>query len=246
MSYTKLTSCDQEGTLMHSSFQLQLVNSKLLYMCIIMQLLTGFWSISCGGATNFVDSNNISWESDSGYMTKGNTTTVNLNNSATSSTSLRFFPGSGTRKCYKLPMNYRSLASLILIRVNFVYKNYDGLQQPPLFSVSLGTAIAANINLAVKDPWVEEFIWQPNNREILLLCLNSVPNGGYPVISSIEIRPVPQGGYYSGMEDFANKLLRKCYRINCGYTNGSIRYDLCTMLTIRGDNMGGLKQIELC
>ncbi|KAK1420603.1 hypothetical protein QVD17_22325 [Tagetes erecta] len=198
LSYTKLTSCDQQG----------------------------FWSISCGGAMNFVDSNNISWEPDSGYITKGNTTTVNLNSSATSSTSLRFFPDSGTRKCYKLPMNYKALASLILVRANFVYKNYDGLQQPPLFSVSLGTAIAANINLAVKDPWVEEFIWQPNNREILLLCLNSVPNGGYPVISSIEIRPVPQGGYYSGMEDFANKLLRKCYRINCGYTNGSIRYPL--------------------
>ncbi|KAI3742040.1 hypothetical protein L1987_59719 [Smallanthus sonchifolius] len=198
LSYLKLTSCDQDG----------------------------FWSLSCGGATNFVDSSNISWEPDNSYITKGNTTTVNLNSSATSSTSLRFFPDSGTRKCYKLPMNYRSSSSLILIRANFVYKNYDGLQQPPLFYVSLGTAIAANINLAVKDPWVEEFIWQPDNREILLLCLNSVPNGGYPVISSIEIRPVPQGGYYSEMEGFANKLLRKCYRINCGYTNGSIRYPL--------------------
>ncbi|XP_076916390.1 putative LRR receptor-like serine/threonine-protein kinase At5g48740 [Bidens hawaiensis] len=196
--YSKLTSCDQEG----------------------------FWSLSCGGATNFIDSSNISWEPDNNYITKGNTTTVNLNGSATSSTSLRFFPDPGTRKCYKLPINYNSVSSLILIRVNFVYKNYDGLQQPPLFYVSLGTAIGANINLAVKDPWVEEFIWQPDNKEILLLCLNSVPNGGFPIISSIEIRPVLQGGYYSGMEGLENKLLRKRYRINCGYTNGSIRYPL--------------------
>ncbi|KAI7748262.1 hypothetical protein M8C21_000376 [Ambrosia artemisiifolia] len=200
LSYPKLTTCDQEG----------------------------FWSISCGGATNFVDSSNISWEPDASYIAKGNTTTVNLNDTVSSSTSLRFFPDPGTRKCYKLPlpMNYGSISSLILIRASFVYKNYDGLQQPPLFHVSLGTAIAANVKLAVKDPWVEEFIWQPDNRDVLLLCLNAVPNGGYPVISSIEIRPVPKGGYYSGMEGFENKLLRKRYRINCGYTNGSIRYPL--------------------
>lgn len=104
-----------------------------------------------------------------------------------------------------------------------MYKNYDGLQQPPMFSVSLGTAVSATINLSFKDPWIEEFIWQID-KETLLLCLNSIPNGGIPVISSIEIRPMPQGGYYNGMEDFTNKLLRKRYRINCGFTNGSIRY----------------------
>ncbi|KAJ9548012.1 hypothetical protein OSB04_020555 [Centaurea solstitialis] len=137
------------------------------------------------------------------------------------------FPGPGNRKCYKLPMNYTMFSSLILIRASFVYKNYDGLQQPPLFSVSLGTAVAANVNLSVKDPWVEEFIWQMDNKETIPLCLNSIPNGGFPVISSIEIRPIPQGGYYSGMDHFTSKLLKKCYRINCGYTNGSIRV-ICT------------------
>lgn len=119
-------------------------------------------------------------------------------------------------------MNY-TLSSLILIRATFVYKNYDGLEKPPLFFVSLGTAIAANINLSFKDPWIEEFILQPKNKEILSLCLISILNGGFPVISSIEIRPIPQRAYYSGMEDFAYTLLRKHYRINCGYTNGSIR-----------------------
>lgn len=113
-----------------------------------------------------------------------------------------------------------------------MYQNYDGLKQPPLFAVSLGTAVAADIYLSFKDPWIEEFIWQPNSKELLLLCLNSIRNGGFPVISSIEIRPIPQGAYYSGMEDFASKLIRKRYRINCGYTNGSIRYDLSTMLIV--------------
>ncbi|XP_024967603.1 probable LRR receptor-like serine/threonine-protein kinase At5g48740 [Cynara cardunculus var. scolymus] len=191
------------------------------YPNLILSDQNGFWSLSCGGATNFVDSANISWVSDNEYITKGNTTTVDFN------TSLRFFPDPGNRKCYKLPMNYTtSSSSLILVRANFVYKNYDGLEQPPLFSVSLGTAVAAFINLSFKDPWIEEFIWQQDNKDTLPLCLNSIPNGGFPVISSIEIRPIPQGGYYSGMDDFTNKLLQKRYRINCGYTNGSIRYPL--------------------
>ncbi|KAL4571911.1 hypothetical protein LXL04_018678 [Taraxacum kok-saghyz] len=189
-SYPNLISCDQEG----------------------------FWSLSCGSATNFIDSSNISWVSDYNYITKGNTTIVDSNES------IRFFPHPRSRNCYKLPLNYAS-SSLILIRVSFVYKNYDGLQQPPLFSVSFGTAIFATVNLSVKDPWVEEFIWRIE-KENVLLCLNSIPNGGIPVISSIEFRPTPQGGYYNGMEDFTNKLIRKRYRINCGFTNGSIRYPL--------------------
>ncbi|KAI3514536.1 hypothetical protein L1887_13027 [Cichorium endivia] len=188
----------------------------LSYPILISSDQEGFWSLSCGSATNFIDSSNISWVSDYGYITNGNTTTVNFNDS------IRFFPNPRNRNCYKLPINYSSSA-LILIRVNFVYKNYDGLQQPPLFSISLGTAISATINLSFKDPWVEEFIWRID-KETLSLCLNSLPNGGIPVISSIEIRPTPQGAYYNGMEDFTNKLLRKHNRINCGYSNGSIRY----------------------
>lgn len=193
-------------------------------------------SISCGGATNFVDSSNISWVSDNSYITEGNTTTVEFNESTASLTTLRFFPGPGNRKCYKIPINYTS-ASLMLVRATFVYQNYDGLKQPPLFTVSLGTAVAADIYLSFKDPWIEEFIWQPNSKELLLLCLNSIRNGGFPVISSIEIRPIPQGAYYSGMEDFASKLVRKRYRINCGYTNGSIRYDLSLMLIVVVNNV---------
>ncbi|XP_071699346.1 probable LRR receptor-like serine/threonine-protein kinase At5g48740 [Rutidosis leptorrhynchoides] len=187
--------------------------------------IKSFWSLSCGAATNFIDSSNISWVSDYNYITIGNTATVGFTSNVTPSTSIRFFPEPKIRKCYKLPMNYTS-SSLILIRATFVYKNYDGQEKPPSFFVSLGTAIAANINLSFKDPWVEELILQPKNKENLSFCLISIPNGGYPVISSIEIRPIPQRAYYSGMEDFANTLIRKHYRINCGYTNGSIRYPL--------------------
>lgn len=180
-------------------------------------------SLSCGGTASFVDSSNITWIPDSTYVTTGTTTTVNFTEGTSSSfIPIRFFPESKGRKCYWLPI--RNVSSLVLVRAQFVYKNYDGLAKAPAFSVSLGTAIATTVNLTNNDPWTEEFLW-PVNKDFLPLCLNSIPDGGFPVISSIEVRPLPQGAYNNGLQDSPNKSLRKCYRINCGYTNGSLRYE---------------------
>ncbi|XP_057965901.1 probable LRR receptor-like serine/threonine-protein kinase At5g48740 isoform X2 [Malania oleifera] len=201
--------------------------------CIWFLLFCGFWavafcmqdgflSLACGGDTSFVDSSNISWIPDDNYISTGNTTTIDSNGGNFSShVPVRFFPDSQGRRCYRLPV--KNVSSLVLVRTQFVYKNYDGLEKPPAFSVSLGTAITATVNLTNSDPWMEEFIW-PTNKDILPVCLHSIPDGGFPVISSLEIRPLPRGAYNSGIGDFPNKSLRKCYRINCGYMNGSLRY----------------------
>lgn len=176
---------------------------------------------------NFVDSSNITWTPDSTYVTTGTPSTVNFPEGNSSSIiPIRFFPESKGRKCYWLPI--KNVSSLVLVRTKFVYKNYDGLAKAPIFSVSLGTAIATTINLANADPWTEEFLW-PVNKDYLSLCLNSFPDGGFPVISSIEVRPLPEGAYASSLQDSPNKSLRKCYRINCGYTNGSLRYEFFTL-----------------
>ncbi|KAL8529069.1 hypothetical protein ACS0TY_006509 [Phlomoides rotata] len=184
----------------------------------------GFLSLTCGGNTNYIDSSNISWTPDGYYVTKGNTTTV-VFPEGTSSTNLpvRFFPDSSGRNCYRLPLQNSS--SLVLVRTQFVYKNYDGLGKPPVFSVSLGTAVTTTINLAHTDPWIEEFIW-PTDKDVLPLCFHSIPNGGFPVISSLELRPLPIGAYTSALGDSTDKLLRKSYRINCGYVDGPLRYPL--------------------
>lgn len=184
----------------------------------------GFLSLSCGATADFVDSTNISWVSDSTYVDTGNTTTIEfIEGTSSSHVPIRFFPDSKGRKCYRLPV--KNVSSVVLVRTQFVYKNYDGLAKPPAFSVSLGTAITTTANLTVSDPWTEEFVWSVN-QDILPLCLHALPGGGVPVISSLEVRPLPQRAYTSGMEDFPNKSLRKCYRINCGYANGSLRYPL--------------------
>ena len=178
---------------------------------------TGFLSISCGN-TSYIDSSKISWVPDGQYVSTGNITTIK---SSTSNVPIRYFPNTQGRQCYRLPVN--NVSSLVLVRAHFLYQNYDGLGKPPAFSVSLGRAITSTINLTTNDPWTEEFLWS-ENKETLSLCLLAIPDGGSPLISSIEIRPLPQGAYANGMGDFPNKSLRKSYRINCGYANGSLRY----------------------
>lgn len=185
----------------------------------------------CGEAEGYVDSsNNISWIPDAAYINIGNITTVDSSSQSSSGGGgggrrlpVRFFPDSLKRKCYKLPLNNNVSSSLVLVRTQFVYKNYDGLNKPPSFSVSLGRAITTTVNLANMDPWIEEFIW-PVDKHILLLCFHSIFGGGFPVISTIELRPLPQGAYtIISLADFPSKLLRKSYRINSGYIDGSLR-----------------------
>ncbi|CAI9107433.1 OLC1v1006783C1 [Oldenlandia corymbosa var. corymbosa] len=184
----------------------------------------GFLSLSCGGTTTYVDSSNISWIPDASYINVGNMTTVDyLDRSSSSRLPVRFFPDSLRSKCYRLPLS--NVSSVVLVRAQFVYKNYDGLDKPPEFSVSLGRAMTTTVNLANTDPWIEEFIW-PVDKGTLSLCFHSLPGGGVPVVSSLELRPLPQGAYSNGLADFPSKLLKKTYRINCGYVDGSLRYPI--------------------
>ncbi|CAH9074315.1 unnamed protein product [Cuscuta epithymum] len=178
----------------------------------------GFLSLSCGGTTSYVDPLNISWIPDDAYVSAGNITTANVLDG--SSLPVRFFPESQARKCYRLPLDNTSVT--VLVRTRFVYKNYDGLNRPPSFSVSLGRAIVRAINLKNDDPWTEEFIWKVD-QDVLPLCFHSFPDSGFPVISSLELRPLPNEAYSSGLGGTLNKLLRKCYRINSGY-NAALRY----------------------
>ncbi|KAL6497890.1 hypothetical protein OROHE_026917 [Orobanche hederae] len=201
------------GLLLLSAF----INLTLCYQ-------DGFLSLTCGGNTNYTDSSNISWTPDGYYVTSGSISNVVFPEGTPST--IRYFPDSSRRNCYRLPIQH-DVSSLVLVRTKFVYKNYDGLKKPPVFSVSLGTATTATVNLAHADPWVEEFIWLANKGvSSLPLCFHEISNGGYPVISSLELRPLHEGAYSVAFGDSNDKLLRKSFRINCGYNDGALRYPL--------------------
>ncbi|CAN1140988.1 Probable LRR receptor-like serine/threonine-protein kinase At5g48740, partial [Linum perenne] len=217
--------CCLRGSLIFLSFG--------LVFSITLSNPDGFLSLSCGGMTDYVDpASSISWTSDTNFIgSKGNTTSVVVVNESTT-IPLRFFPnsvGARPRNCYSIPLPNRT-SSFLLVRAKFVYRNYDGLGNPPAFYVSLATVITSTVNLTSADPWIEEFVWPVNDafrKDVVTIsfCLIPIPGAGDPVISSIELRPIPVGAYRGGgFGDLPNKSLRKSYRINTGYTNGSIRY----------------------
>uniref|UniRef100_A0A1J3ELI2 non-specific serine/threonine protein kinase n=3 Tax=Noccaea caerulescens TaxID=107243 RepID=A0A1J3ELI2_NOCCA len=182
----------------------------------------GFLSLSCGGSS-YTTAYNISWVSDNDYIETGNTSTVTfMEENSTSSVPIRFFPDSRGRQCYKLPVKKKDLSS-VLIRAKFVYRNYDSQNSPPAFHVSLGRRITTTVDLRTNDPWIEELVW-PVNEDSLMLCLLAVKGRGIPVISSLEVRPLPLGAYRNSLEGSPNVVLRRSYRINSGYTNGAIQY----------------------
>ncbi|CAH8299401.1 unnamed protein product [Eruca vesicaria subsp. sativa] len=181
----------------------------------------GFLSLSCGGSS-YTAAYNISWLSDNDYIETGNTTTVSyIEGTSTSNVPIRFFPDSQTRQCYKLPV--RKDLSSVLVRATFIYRNYDSQNQPPAFRVALGRSVTSTVDLRIKDPWIEELVW-PVNKDSLSLCLLAVKGRGIPVISSLELRPLPLGAYKNSLESSTKVILRRSYRINSGYTNGTIRY----------------------
>lgn len=184
----------------------------------------GFLSLSCGGTATYADSLNITWIPDDDYINVGQTTTINnVDSTSSSNTSIRYFPDVRARNCYKIPV--QNASSSVLVRAKFAYQNYDKLMRGPAFSLSLGRSMVATINLSKVDPWIEEFVW-PVSKDYIPICFHRIQNGGDPVISSLELRPLPQRAYNNSLHGPQKNLLRTCYRINCGYTNGSLRYPL--------------------
>ncbi|KAJ4751952.1 Leucine-rich repeat protein kinase family protein [Rhynchospora pubera] len=212
-------------------FTLRMSGSFLLFVLFLLFCAVfsradppGFLSLLCGGSTVYTDSLNLTWIPDTAYVTTGYASTAcSIGNESQARIPVRFFPTSDKHApdCYKLPTeNF----SLILIRSKFSYNNYDGKEKPPAFFVSLGTANVTLINLTKNDPWVEEFIWKVK-KDTVRFCLHSLANGGFPVISSLEMRPLPDRAYSSNLDGFGGSLLRKRFRINCGYGHKkSLRY----------------------
>ncbi|KAL3701850.1 hypothetical protein R1sor_019872 [Riccia sorocarpa] len=173
-------------------------------------------SYACG-APKAVTSYGISWESDEAVAPEGS------NTSAVGPDYIRYFSAysdsdpQGNAHCYEKLLDEAFQGSLLL-RAKFVYSNYDGLDEPPEFYMWVGTGKLAYINLKKDDPWIEEVIISlAEDRSMQVFCLAAVK--GAPVISYIELRPLPADSYSA-----EGLYLRKQFRIDSGNTNSSLRY----------------------
>ncbi|XP_024009372.1 uncharacterized protein At1g24485 [Eutrema salsugineum] len=180
-------------------------------------------SIDCGSMGSYVDSNNVTWVGDEGFVTAGKS----MNNSDVVTkplNTLRYFP-SGQSNCYtNIPVTKRKKT---LVRTKFYYENYDGNFSPPSFDLVYdgkhrdSVEITESLLNDEKTFYYSELISTPSNESISV-CLFRTSPADNPFISSIEVYSLDVGMY---ADLGPNEGLITRQRTTCG-AKESISYPL--------------------
>ncbi|XP_019099845.1 PREDICTED: putative receptor-like protein kinase At3g46340 [Camelina sativa] len=164
-----------------------------------VQAQKGFISLDCGLSPNehspYTEPvTGLKFSSDSSFIQSGKIDRIDPKLESgypKSKTTLRYFPD-GIRNCYSLSVHQ---GTNYLIRVTSNYGNYDGLNIPPRFDLYIGPNYWVTIDLAKRvnsDKW-EEIIHFPKSNSLDVCLLKT--GTSTPIISSLELRPLPDNTY---------------------------------------------------
>ncbi|CAA0384658.1 unnamed protein product [Arabidopsis thaliana] len=154
-------------------------------------------SIDCGTTGSYVDSNNVTWVGDKGFVTTGES--INITDVVKKPiNTLRYFP-TGQTNCYtNIPA---TKGRTTLVRTKFYYKNYDENYSPPSFDVVYDgkhrNSIAMTVDSLFSDEETfhySEVIFAPANENISVCLVRTSPSDN-PFISSIEVYRFDAGMY---------------------------------------------------
>ncbi|CAJ1955356.1 unnamed protein product [Sphenostylis stenocarpa] len=183
---------------------------------------SGFISIDCGAPAdvNYTEpKTGINYISDANFVNTGVSGTIIPETINTvyqrQMMNVRSFP-EGKRNCYRINI---TRGSTYLIRTNFLYGNYDGLNRAPQFDIHLGVNRWYTVNIGnASTPQVNEIIHVPS-LDYLHICLVDTGHGT-PFISAIELRTLKSDTYVTqfGSLEYHN-------RWDLG-SNNSYRYDV--------------------
>eukprot|EP00253_Pinus_taeda_P007238 PITA_07238 len=173
---------------------------------------------------SYNDSAGIQWITDDDYIDAGEKSIVPNAAVATISIemdTLRKFP-ERNKNCYEItPLQ---IGTKYLLRATFLYANYDGLASPPTFVLMLDADVWITVALNESDVKAEELIFMAKFNSSSF-CLGRQSNGGVPIISSLELRPLEETMYWPVSQDYS--LFRfRLENTNFGAPNDSsdIRY----------------------
>ncbi|CAL4908531.1 unnamed protein product [Urochloa decumbens] len=182
----------------------------------------GFISIDCGfpGTTSYVDdTTTLPYAPDAAFTDAGE----NYDISAAYVTprlgrrlhDVRSFPH-GARNCYTL--GSLTAGEKYLLRANFMYGNYDGLNRLPVFDLYVGVNFWTTVNISGPDAMAsrEAIVVVPDN--FVQVCLVNT-GSGTPFISGLDLRPLKSSLY---PQVNATQGLVMLYRNNIGQTDGTI------------------------
>ncbi|KAJ1390944.1 Malectin-like carbohydrate-binding domain [Sesbania bispinosa] len=204
-------------------FRLELLAVLTIVVLVQAQDQSGFISIDCGLPENSSytePTTGINYISDTKFIDTGVSQSISPTEKASHQQQLayvRSFP-SGVRNCYRINV---TSGTKYLIRANFYYGNYDGLNQVPQFDLHLG----ANFWDTVKFPnasrtTISEIIHTPLSKNYIHPCLVNT-GAGTPFISAIELRILNNNTYNTN----TTGSLARLQRLDIGsITNSEYRY----------------------
>lgn len=215
---------DDKGTHTRSVFFIENLELTFLPQCnepITVPSNAGFISIDCGlqGETGYGGDSTIWYVPDAGFTDAGTNHIITSEfvspSMAKSWHSLRRF-ADGMRNCYTLGFLMAGLK--YLIRARFMYGNYDGLNQPPVFDLHIGVNYwhTVNISTSKETLFVEAIVVVTD--DFVQVCLVNTGDGT-PFISGLELRPLKMTLYPQATTAQGLVLLD---RLNVGSTDRAV------------------------
>ncbi|KAL1215004.1 hypothetical protein V5N11_007779 [Cardamine amara subsp. amara] len=172
------------------------VSLFLVFFLSIITFSLANISIDCGTTGSYVDSNNVTWVGDEGFVTTGESMKIPDMVKKPTNT-LRYFL-TGQTNCYtNIPVT-KDLKTLV--RTKFYYENYDGKFAPPSFDVVYDgkhrdfVEITESLLNDEEIFYLSEVIFAPANETISVCLLRTSPSDN-PFISSIEVYSLDAGMY---------------------------------------------------
>ncbi|CAO2814724.1 unnamed protein product [Amaranthus hypochondriacus] len=184
-------------------------------------LQQGFISIDCGSNKTYTEeSTTLYYTIDADYIDTGLNFDVSDKYKSSGLMPLmytvRSFP-EGNKNCYTLrPAQGRD--TKYLIRVYFMYGNYDQLNKPPTFDLHLGVDVWDTIQLDNSSHILVKEIIHTLKTDYLYVCLANT-GLGTPFISGLELRPLNNSIYKTDLGS-----LNLCHRYHTSKQSYVIRY----------------------
>jgi len=158
--------------------------------------VSGFISIDCGAPADvsYTESiTGINYTSDANLINSGVSKPIESGLKSKFQRQMwtvRSFP-QGKRNCYKISV---TRDSKYLIRTNYLYGNYDGLNKIPKFDIHLGANRWGTVNMNNGSIDLAKEIIHVPSQDYVRICLVDTGHGT-PFISSIEFRTLPYDIY---------------------------------------------------
>lgn len=169
--------------------------------------------IDCGSDTSYNDANGDTWETDEDYIKTGDNKQVPQSSSSNVEqlNTLRVFTDQN-KNCYTLPT---PTSTKYLVRAMFLYGNYDGLSNPPVFDLQFDGNKWATVVTTITDFVYHEMVYATKGDSISI-CLARTRDQQFPFISRLESLPLATDMYAQMRRDLA---WFNSYRYNYGATD---------------------------